>query len=285
MQTSGEQSTGKQSSDRQSSALRIPVGDLNYHVQIKGEGKPLIALHGFSENLSTWEALNLEGYRLVLIDWVGHGQSDKPELRKEYHWRALVGHLHRIVSQLGLERYALLGYSMGGRMALVYALTYPAEVDKLILESASYGECGPVRRWKRRRSDGKLAQKIRANGIGWFNRYWSGLHLFKTQAELPAAVTAAIRERRLGNEPYALANSLWGSGQGRFPCLKDKISQLAMPVLYLSGEYDSKYSAVGAEFEKRSPEIERQVMAGAGHNIHIEKPEAFRQAVQAFLDR
>lgn len=284
-QGSGGQITKELSSGAQSSTLRIPVGELSYHVQIRGEGKPVIVLHGFSENLSTWDALDLPGYQLVLVDWVGHGQSDKPQSRKEYHWKAMIGHLHRAVAYLGLSRYALLGYSMGGRMALVYTLTYPEEVDKLMLESASYGECGALKRRQRRRSDGELGRKIRENGIEWFNEYWSGLRLFNTQAELPEAVTAAIRERRLGNETYALANSLWGSGQGKFPCLKDKLRQLTMPVLYLNGEYDSKYSAAGAEFSRLNPLIKRQVIAGAGHNIHIEKPEDFRQAVQAFLDR
>jgi 2-succinyl-6-hydroxy-2,4-cyclohexadiene-1-carboxylate synthase len=221
--------------------MQITIDRIKYHVEIKGKGKPLGCLHGFSENLSTWESINVPGYQMIQIDFIGHGESDKPVSKQPYHWKVMIRHLHELIQRLGHKQYVLLGYSMGGRIALAYALTFPAELEKLILESASYGECGIIKRFKRRRSDAKLAENIRHQGIEWFTRYWSEQGIFATQAHLPQTVLEQISSRRLANMPHALSHTLLGSGQGKIPCMKHQIPRLSMPVLYINGEYDEKY--------------------------------------------
>src|ERR1035437_4991986 len=96
----------------------IEIENIKYHIEVKGEGKPIICLHGFSENLSTWEFLKLNGYQLILIDLIGHGKSDKPKPLKYYSLKVMLKHLNKLVSQLGLKKYSMLGYSMGGRITL-----------------------------------------------------------------------------------------------------------------------------------------------------------------------
>ncbi|NLI92733.1 MAG: 2-succinyl-6-hydroxy-2,4-cyclohexadiene-1-carboxylate synthase [Peptococcaceae bacterium] len=262
----------------------MAIENVKYHLEIKGEGKPFVCLHGFSENLSTWEFINIEGRQMILIDLIGHGESDKPFSGKVYYWKNVIRHLHQLIQQLDLYQYSLLGYSMGGRIALAYTLAYSGEIDKLILESASYGECGLINRFKRRRNDTILAKNIRQNGIEWFNRYWSGLDIFATQTQSPQDVIRQIHERRLQNAPHALANTLYGSGQGTFPCLKNQISGLTMPVLYINGEYDRKYVQAGLEFKKLNPNIHHEIIKGVGHNTHIEDPQAFSEVLKNFLD-
>ncbi|RNC29070.1 MAG: Proline iminopeptidase [Candidatus Dichloromethanomonas elyunquensis] len=263
----------------------MTVENIKYHLKIIGEGKPAVCLHGFSENWCTWDFIRIEGYQMILFDLVGHGESDKPFPGKAYYWKNIVKHLHRLIQQLDLKKYSLLGYSMGGRIALAYALAYSGEIDKLILESTSYGECGWINRFQRRRKDAKLAKSIRRNGVEWFNRYWSGLGLFATQAQLSQDVIEQISARRLMNRTHALANTLHGSGQGTFPCLKHQISGLSMPVLYISGEYDMKYGQAGLEFRKLNPKIKHEIIKGVGHNTHIEDPQAFKKIIKKFLDK
>ncbi|KUO59873.1 MAG: 2-succinyl-6-hydroxy-2,4-cyclohexadiene-1-carboxylate synthase [Gracilibacter sp. BRH_c7a] len=263
--------------------MLMVIDKIKYHIKIKGEGKPIICLHGFSENLSTWESIMLADYQMILIDLIGHGESEKPYSRQSYHWKVIIRHLHKLIHQLGFKRYSLLGYSLGGRIALAYSLAYPREIEMLILESASYGECGLIKRFKRRKDDSKLAKNIRQNGIEWFNLYWSGLRIFATQTQLPRGVTGQIRKRRLANDPQALANTLCGSGQGKFPCLKNQISKLTMPVLYINGEYDTKYEQVGLEFKKLNSNIKHEIIKGVGHNTHIEDSQAFNEVLKKFL--
>ncbi len=261
----------------------IEIENIRYHIQIKGKGKPLICLHGFSENLSTWELLELEGYKLILIDFIGHGKSDKPYCRKHYSLEVIKKHLNKLIHQLGFNKYSMLGYSMGGRIALAYALAYSNEIDKLILESTSYGECGLINRLKRRKSDLSLAKNIRENGIEWFNEYWGNLRIFNSQRKLPKEIINDIRKRRLLNEAYVLSNTLMCTGQGKFPCLKNKIVNLSMPVLYISGEYDTKYKKVGNDFEELNLNVKHKTINGVGHNTHIEDANAFVEALSEFL--
>jgi len=264
--------------------MLITVDEMRYHIEIKGTGKPMICLHGFSGNLSTWELIQLADYQMILIDLIGHGESEKPCSSQFYYWEVIIRHLNKLIHQLSLKKYSLLGYSMGGRIALAYALAYPQEIDKLILESASYGECGLIKRLKRRRNDLKLAKNISQNGIEWFNRYWSGLDIFATQTQLPKAIIDQISERRLLNAPHALSNTLRGSGQGKFPCLKNQISELSMPVLYINGEYDTKYEQIGLEVKKLNSNIKHEIIKGVGHNTHIEDPHAFIEVAKKFLN-
>ena len=261
----------------------IEIENIKYHIEVKGEGKPIICLHGFSEDISTWEFLKLHGYQLILIDLIGHGKSDKPKPRKYYSLKIMLNHLNKLISKLGLKRHSMLGYSMGGRVVLAYALTYPKEIDKLILESASYGEDGFLNRLKRRRNDLNLAKSIEENGIEWFNQYWSDLSIFKSQRSLPRSVINDVNKRRLANSTRVLSNSLKGTGQGKFPCLKNKIVKLSMPILYISGEYDKKYEAVGKNFKKLNRNIKHIVINGCGHNTHIEDTNAFVEGLNKFL--
>ena len=261
----------------------IEIENIKYHIEVKGEGKPIICLHGFSEDISTWEFLKLHGHQLILIDLIGHGKSDKPKNRKYYCLKVMLRHLNKLIFQLVIKNYSMLGYSMGGRIALAYALTYPKEMDKLILESASYGEEGVLNRLKRRRNDSVLAKQIEKNGIEWFTHYWGDLSIFNSQITLPRVIVNEINNRRLANSTIALSNTLKGTGQGKFPCLKGEISKLSMPILYINGEYDKKYEVVGKKFEKLNGCIKHVVINGCGHNTHIEDTKTFVKVLNKFL--
>ena len=75
----------------------IEIENIKYHIEVRGEGKPIICLHGFSENLSTWKSIQLDGYQLILIDLIGHGQSDKPKQRKYYSLKVMIRHLNELI--------------------------------------------------------------------------------------------------------------------------------------------------------------------------------------------
>lgn len=260
------------------------IENIKYHLQIKGTGQPIICLHGFSENLTTWDQLVLEGYQLVLLDLLGHGESDKPYSKKYYRLEEMLQHLNKLINyQLGFKKYSLLGYSMGGRVALAYALEYAEGLEKLILESAAYGECGLINRLKRRRNDLKLASSIRENGIEWFNNYWSNLPIFASQKELPQDVIDEIAKRRLANSTQALSNTLLYSGQGVYPCLQNQIVYLSKPTLYISGEYDKKYQQIGNALARLNPKVKHITIKGCGHNVHTEDPTAFAEVLREFL--
>ena len=259
--------------------MQIHIGDYHYGVSIVGEGKPLVCFHGFSESGSTWNGIEVSGYRLIRIDSMGHGRSARPMDLGPYTLPQMLRDLHRVIYAVAGERYALMGYSMGARMALLYALEYPEEVTHLVLESGSVGIEDEGERQDRYVADQALAERIRAHDITWFSETWAKLEIFKTQQGLPTKVQQQIQGRRLLNSPYALAFTLEGSGQGSMPYVGHRLSELIMPVCYISGELDTKYTAIGARYFGDVHRIVPQV----GHNVHVEAPTVYQQMLEEFL--
>ncbi|MDQ7033362.1 MAG: alpha/beta fold hydrolase [Anaerolineae bacterium] len=168
-------------------------------------------------------ANQLDSFTLFAPDILGHGLSESPRGDTIYTMAVVASHLLFIMEHHKIEQFHLLGYSMGGRLALYIATHYPDRVKSLILESASPGLKTEAEREARRKSDNDLADKIEANGIEWFVDYWEKLPLWHTQTP---GQRAYLREQRLKNDPVGLANSLRGMGTGVMPSLWDKLSEL-----------------------------------------------------------
>lgn len=261
----------------------IEIDKIKYYVEIVGNGPAVICLHGFSEDQSTWKYLNLKHYTLYKIDIIGHGKSDKPKEEEYYTLKNILNHLYKLIHSLVRTSYSLLGYSMGGRIALAYTIKFQDEVEALILESASYGILDENKRQLRYLKDKELAEQILNKGIYWFEAYWSSLSIFDTQKRLSKALQEQIKTRRLKNSELALSNSLLGIGQGVFPCLRTELSLLPMPILYICGRLDKKYCELGEEFARENTNIICVKLEAAGHNVHLEKLEEFQNTVIRFL--
>ena len=259
--------------------MQINLGEYHYGLSVVGTGKPLVCFHGFSESGSTWDGIEVPGYRLIRIDSMGHGRSARPMELQPYELPQMLSDLHRVIYAVAGERYALMGYSMGARLALVYALEHPQEVTHLVLESGSVGIEDKGERQERYLADIVLGKRIQEQDIQWFSETWAKLDIFKTQRSLPAKVQQQIRGRRLLNSPHALAFTLEGSGQGTMPYVGHRLSELTMPVCYISGELDAKYTAIGAQYFGDVHHIVPKV----GHNVHVEAPEVYRQILERFF--
>ncbi len=263
--------------------MQISYEKINYNVEIKGSGIPVVLLHGFSESIDTFEYLKLKNFKVILIDLIGHGKSDSPISIKYYNLSYLLKAINFIINKVTKEKYILYGYSMGGRIALAYSLIYKDEIHSLILESASYGEYDKVRRKNRRGSDYKLAKNIKVNGIEWFQSYWSKLPIFESQGFIKEEIKDKIKILKLKNNINGLTKSLIGFGQGRVPCVKSEISKLNLNVLYISGSLDEKYNLIGKEFETLNNKVKHITIQYSGHNIHMEKPMDLEIIINNFI--
>jgi 2-succinyl-6-hydroxy-2,4-cyclohexadiene-1-carboxylate synthase len=177
----------------------------------------------------------------------------------------------------------VLGYSMGGRAALALAIAAPERVGALILESTSPGLRDPEVRLARASQDALLAEAIERDGIQAFVDEWERLPLFESQAALPAPARAALRAQRLRNSPVGLANSLRGFGQGVMMPLHDFLPQIHVPTLIVTGALDARYCQLGREMAERIPGSLLEIVAGAGHTVHLEQPARFQRLVLDFL--
>lgn len=181
------------------------------------------------------------------------------------------------------EPVDLVGYSMGGRMALAYAVRNPGQVRRLVLESASPGLETEEERAARRTSDEELARLLETEGIETFVKRWEALELFESQRSLPAPVRANQRARRLLNHPRSLAACLRGLGTGALPSYWGSLAGLRVPVLVLVGALDRKFATLGARMAALLPDARVVEVANAGHAVHLERPDAWLGAVTGFL--
>ncbi len=268
--------------------MLLSLNDILLHIKTTGAGRPLVLLHGFTGAGASWAehvpAL-ARGRRVVAPDLIGHGASAAPEDPARYRMEPCVTDLLALLDALDAPQIDLLGYSMGGRVALSLACAAPGRVGRLVLESASPGLADAGERAARAASDNALADSIERAGLAGFVERWEALPLFASQQRLPEDVRAALRAQRLRSNPRGLANSLRGMGTGQMPPLWDMLPALRMPVLLLAGELDTKYRDLARLMAGRLPDARLEIVPGAGHAIHLERPEAFRQAVLTFLDR
>ncbi len=267
----------------------VDVGGHSLHVEDSGDGTPVLLLHGFtgsSETMtSTARALQAR-HRTLRVDLPGHGHSDAPDDPDAYTMASCAEQLARVLDALGIPTAHLLGYSMGGRLALGMAVLRPERVRSLVLVGASAGIADPAARAERVRADEALADEILDGGLETFVERWMALPLFATQrGRLGAEAWEAARKQRLRNRPRGLARSLRGCGSGAQPALHGRLHEVAAPALVAAGADDAKFLVIAEELIAGLPRAERCVVPEAGHACHLENPSAFADAVLSFLNR
>lgn len=246
----------------------------------------LVLLHGFTGSTESWAAHRhvLAAYcRTIMVDLLGHGQTEAPTDPARYTIEQSASDLAGLLTTIAPGPINLLGYSMGGRLALYFAIHYPYLVQRLVLESASPGLPDATTQQERVRSDEQLANDIEAQGMAAFVERWEALPLFATQQALPTATQSARHEQRLRNRPQGLANSLRGMGTGAQPSLWEQLPGLSVPTLLLAGALDQKFRVIAEQMATYLPKATVAIIPDAGHTIHLEQPQAFQTTVINFL--
>lgn len=263
----------------------LKIGDVNVNFQIWNENseKILVLLHGFTGSTKTWNtivSLLPTTIKIVAVDLMGHGKTDQPEEVDKYSMEEQIEILNELFDELQLVKFFLLGYSMGGRVALSYANKYPERIHHLILESSSPGLKTAEERQKRIESDEKLADFIMEKGLENFIDYWENIPLFKTQKQLPQNEQEKIRKGRLSQNPLGLANSLRGMGTGKQASVWEHLNTFTFPVTILAGSLDEKYCNIGKEMADLMPNAKYVEIEQVGHTIHVENPTQFAKIVK-----
>ncbi|WP_152655016.1 2-succinyl-6-hydroxy-2,4-cyclohexadiene-1-carboxylate synthase [Oceanobacillus sp. CFH 90083] len=249
--------------------------------EIIGKGEPILFLHGFTGTCETWREVcsDLKDYQCILVDLPGHGKTNST-ISSMKDCCYLIADL---LEAAGIKKVHVIGYSMGGRTALSFAMYYPDYVASLILESSSPGLREAAARLDRKEKDEKLAQRILNRGVEDFVNTWQELPLFATQKRLPDAVQRQIRDERLSQSKEGLAMSLYAMGTGAQPSWWGRLSELVKPTLLIAGEEDEKFVAINKMMQKKIPKAEFIICPKAGHAVHVEKSQNFGKIVNVFL--
>jgi len=258
---------------------------LSYTVSGDPHCPAILLLHGFMGSRADWadtiSALD-EHYYCVAPDLPGHGASVglPPE---NYTIEGATRALLSLLDELDVERLAVVGYSMGGRLALYLALRHPERCSGLFLESASPGIEGAAEREARRRADEERAKRLVAGDFETFLADWYQQPLFASLARQERLLEKIIEARRW-NKPDELARSLRGMGTGNQPSLWEDLVGLRVPALAVAGELDEKYVGIARRMAARNRRLRTAFVPGAGHNVRLEAPEAYLALLQDFLE-
>jgi 2-succinyl-6-hydroxy-2,4-cyclohexadiene-1-carboxylate synthase len=240
-------------------------------------GESIVLLHGFGGTHRAWDGvrarLGEERYTPLALDLPGHG------LQADYERPITFAACVDYVLELAPERFALCGYSMGGRVALHVALAAPARVRALVLVATTAGIEDPSERALRREADQRIAEELQSAPFESFVERWRGQPLFAGE---PPHVGALAREDHRRNRPAALARVLRGIGTGQMEPLWGRLGELRMPVTVLVGERDEKFRAIGRRMAEELPEAELKVLPGA-HNLVLESPSELAEALLLVL--
>lgn len=264
----------------------ISVNGVQYNVEIVGSGTPLMCLHGFTGSTKTWTRLAADlrpQFSVILVDMLGHGNSSQPSDPRRYSMNHTIIDLLEILDQIKIDKIDLLGYSLGARTALSFAVRHPERCKNLILESGSPGIFDSSERMKRVEADEKLAKFIDQRGVEFFINYWEGIPLFQSQMKMSSSARASLRSQRLHNSAVGLANSLRGIGTGSQAPVHDFLSATPIPTCIIAGEEDTRYCQIGKDMAQVIPNSHLEVVKNAGHAIHYEHPFKFNTIVKRFL--
>lgn len=239
---------------------------------------PLLLLHGFLGSGEDFAPLvgQLDAvYYALALDLPGHGRTSLAPNDPAWSVEGCAEAILRWLDATAIERPHLLGYSMGGRIAVRLAVEAPSRFAAIVVESASPGLESDDERAQRRQRDAERAARLRRERLERFVDDWYGQPLF---ASLRARSDyAALRGRRLRQDPDGLARALEQMGVGSQEPLWARLATLPRPLHFAVGAEDPKYRAIAARVASLGPHLRVRVFAGAGHNVHVEQEQSFAE--------
>lgn len=245
----------------------------------------LLFLHGFMGSAQDWQAVAqicAQDYFCILVDLPGHGQNIHLSQKAKLGFKAWSQALVSLADQLGLKSVCLIGYSLGGRLALHATLNFPTRWAALVLEGSNPGIEDPSARQARVESDEARAAQLQQEGMQAFVDRWYQMELFSSLQRRPDLLEA-VKRQRAHNDPGWMAKVLRELSPGIQPSAWPQLANLRLPALLIAGELDGAYGAVVRRMRNQMPDAQALILPAAGHNAHLEQPQAFAAALLDFL--
>lgn len=258
---------------------------LLHHIEAGDSAQPtVLLLHGFMGTAADWKPIIEQlalSFHCLAVDLPGHGASvEWPD--HQFAMDATAQAIADVLDARRIDSCKLVGYSMGGRLALYFALHFPERCSKLVLESASPGLKTGTERAARREMDEQRAVRLETDDFDEFVHDWYEQPLFSSLKRHDGLVEHMIAARQQ-NHPQALAKSLRGIGAGQQPALWERLAALQVPTLAVAGALDAKYVGITRKMEGASDHIQIAIVPEAGHNVHAEQPALFLDLLTRFL--
>jgi len=267
----------------------IELRGLRFHYRDWASNKPdapdLVLLHGFTGHARTWDAFAeamTDRYRVLALDQRGHGESAWASA-EAYGVDEMRADLAAFVAALGLDRFTLLGLSMGGNVAIHFAGGRPAELAALVIVD--------------------IAPEVEPAGAGRIQASVRTTDVFESRDEAFAAARAADSTPPEAHHRHRIEHNLMRTEDGRWTWRYDRalrapgavrvrdpeagwraVANIAVPTLLIRGEISDLVSPEIAErMLKANANIRLTTVKGAGHSVPLDQPEGFASACREFL--
>jgi len=264
----------------------VEIDGVRMHYRDEGEGPVVVLLHANYSSLFMWEpwvvALR-ERYRVIRLDLPAHGLTG-PEPSGNYTLERIQQLFEKFVDEKGLERFTVVGTSIGGTVAMRYTADHPDRIERLVLISP-----GSLEPRVRGRTTPANVPKV-ADLLGYILPKSFTRFMLTNDYGDPERVTDAVVDEwyemwmREGNR-LAMLNLLRQYVSGG---VEDKIRAVSVPVLLIWGEKNKRVPLALAYETKdllvNSPEVRLEVLPGIGHMLVQEAPEASSQLIRRYLD-
>ncbi|WP_329911041.1 2-succinyl-6-hydroxy-2,4-cyclohexadiene-1-carboxylate synthase [Serratia quinivorans] len=235
----------------------------------------LIWLHGLLGNNNEWRVIasRCPEWPSLAIDLPGHGDSVAVVCTS---FDDISAQISATLQMHGIERYWLVGYSLGGRIAMYHACHgEPRGLQGVIIEGGNPGLADATQRELRLAHDTAWAERFRREPLAQVLADWYQQPVF---ANLSAVHRDALIDARSDNAGAAVADMLEATSLGRQPCLAPQLQQLAVPLVVLCGADDHKFQQL-----TRDAGLPLRIVPQAGHNSHLANPQAFAAELRNFL--
>lgn len=277
--------------------LKVQIDNYRFTYFCKGDLSypAILFLHGFMGDRTEFELTIADiskQFYCVAINLPAHGEIDVIKQMTDqiadqddyYTIQSTANLVIKFLDFLRIEQCFLVGYSMGGRLALYLTIYFPQYFHKVVLESASAGLRTAAEKSNRLAKDQKLAtelEHLKHHDFRLFLENWYQQSIFASLRSHPNF--PQMLEKRLNNSPAQLAKSLRNLSIGMQPSLWEKLSENEVPLLLLVGELDLKFVQVNQQMQQLCKLSQLQIVPNCGHNIHFENPNLFIEKIQSFF--
>lgn len=271
---------------------------------------PVVLLHGFMQSSTSWDSIArslANRFCVYALDFMGHGLTEKSKKPARYTYEDMAASVDYFLRKVvcahekhthtrqaltsrprtkspNAKRAHVIGYSMGGRIALRLLQTSSDVLASVVLESCNLGCATETERTEAAQRNQGWVDRIQHDGMEAFVNYWETLPMFATQKEL--GWDKLLHVSRAANNPTSMVLCLQGSGKQAMPLTEVTLEavrtqrQMGLPMLYIYGDKDAKSAAVAATLEAEGVLVS---VIPAGHNVHLEAPMLYLKEVVHFL--
>lgn len=251
--------------------MKMKVNEIELYYEVYGEGEPIIFSHGWMDDCSVWKSqieFFAKRYKVIVYDHRGHGKSDKPE--KDYSIQTLSNDLFALIQKLNFEKITIIGLSMGGMTAMVFALDHPDKVSKLVLVGTT----------------AKMSFSMRV-------QIWIMMHIFPYKSFARGAIDTKYYEPSEQVIKEAMDRALRTPKYAAYGCyleftknydIRDRVSKIKVPTLIIVGDKDNITPVDMSQYLNREIEGSKlQIMPNSKHMPMIDKVKELNEITDKFI--